>query len=234
MHIGLKYCGGCNCHYARIKEVEKLKKALPQHTFSYVAEHTVYDLVLLICVCMTACVETEGIGAKEFRFLRTPRDFTTVQQELATAITPTKREKKRLTLGDTASLTKTFPPTDITSFAALTGDTGKLHTDPEFAKHYGFGRPVVHGVFVASLLSSVMGTLLPGDSTILHDETVQFLVPVYAGDTITATITFTAYAPQKRWTIATLTGTCTNQAGITVVTGTFHQVLPHTLFIIEE
>lgn len=94
MHIGLKYCGGCNCHYARIKEVEKLKKALPQHTFSYVAEHTVYDLVLLICGCMTACVETEGIGAKEFRFLRTPRDFTTVQQELATAITPTKREKK--------------------------------------------------------------------------------------------------------------------------------------------
>lgn len=83
---------------------------------------------------------------------------------------------------------RTFTEEDIQQFAKLTGDYGKLHTDAAFAAKYGFGRPVVHGILTGSLLSSIMGTTLPGAGTILMDENLTFTAPVYAGDTITASI----------------------------------------------
>lgn len=233
MKILIKYCGGCNSRYDRTREVKKLLEQFPQHTFVYAAGPEIYDICLLVCGCMTSCASAEGIAAKRICKLCTPREFTDFAAELQAHTTPIVRKKKRLSIGDHASLTKTFTAADIAAFAALTGDYGKLHTDPAFASQYGLGRPVVHGVLTGSLISSVMGMQLPGDGTILMDEQLRFTAPVYAGDTITATVTLQHAAEKKRWFTGELRGTCRNQDGILVADGICHQLMPKTLFEIE-
>lgn len=233
MKIGLKYCGGCNSRYDRTKEVEKLMRKFPQHTFTYNVDTEACDILLLICGCMTACPTADGIAAKQVFSLRTPKEFATFAQTLSTMGEAKEIQKRRLHIGEQASMQKTFSATDITAFANLTGDFGKMHVDAAFARQYGFGKPVIHGVLVGSLISSVMGMQLPGDGTILMDENLRFVAPVYVGDTITATVTLKSVQEQKRWFIGELYGTCVNQDGVTVVEGTCHQVMTKTLFTIE-
>ena len=79
-----------------------------------------------------------------------------------------------------------------------------------------------------------MGTKLPGDGTILADESLQFIAPVYAGDTITATVTLKKITESKRWFIGELHGVCINQDGTVVAEGTYHQVMIKTLFAYDS
>ena len=237
MKIGIKYCGGCNSRYDRTKELKKIMDRFPQHTYTYATRGaTICDIWLVLCGCPTGCASIDGLTAKKKLFmLHTPREFDTVVAFLQQQGTAKPEQSLRyLHIGDTASLSRTFTETDIQSFARLTGDYGKLHTDADFAATYGFGRPVVHGVLTGSLLSSVMGMELPGDGTIFMDESLYFRAPVFPGDTITATITLEAVTEQKRFYTGTLTGTCTNQSGIIVAEGTFHQMLMKNLFCVEK
>jgi acyl dehydratase len=233
MNIGIKYCGGCNPRYDRTREVQRFITCFPQHTFTYTPEQTVCDVCLLVCGCQTACAESSGLAVKEIKTLCSPRDFTNcaawLQNQTSAATAPLK---KTLRIGDTASMTKTFSTADIADFARLTGDYGKLHTDAVFATAHGFGRTVVHGVLTGSLISSVMGMTLPGDGTILMDENLKFLLPVYAGDSITATVTLKHITERKRWYIGELYGVCHNQNNDMVVEGTCRQLLTKDLFTI--
>ena len=235
MKIGIKYCGGCNSRYDRTKEVSKLIARFPNHTYIYNVEEDICDWCLLVCGCMTGCASTEGIAAKHCISLCTPQQFAAFTAAFAKEeAAPKERQKRILHLGDTAQMTKTFTASDIQTFAKLTGDYGKLHTDPAFAAQYGFGKPVVHGVLTGSLISSIMGMTLPGDGTILMDESIHFTVPVYAGDTITAAVTLKSVTEQKRWYVGELEGTCTNQDGTVVAEGICHQMMMKTLFIVTN
>ena len=68
------------------------------------------------------------------------------------------QEKRMLRLGDSAELGKRFTEEDIDEFARLTLDDNGMHTSTEVSRRGLFRRPVVHGVFVGSLISAVMGT----------------------------------------------------------------------------
>lgn len=140
---------------------------------------------------------------------------------------------RSLHLGESASLTKTFYKEDADKFALLTGDRNRLHTDREFAEKQWFARPVVHGVLTASLISTVMGMTLPGHGTILMSENVEFINPVYFGDTVEATVTFTSFRETKKFYVGEFYGECKNQRGETVVTGTARQMMMKTLFRVE-
>ena len=234
MKIGIKYCGGCNPRYDRSHEVEKLKKKFPQHMFTYDVENTVCDICLLVCGCMTACADKTGIAARQFRQLLTPQQFKDFSKEMEASSQQAPTAKTEIRVGTTATMTKTFTDEDIYQFAALTGDSGKLHTDSTFAALHGFGRPVVHGVLTASLLSSIMGTIFPGDGTILMDEQLSFTAPVYPGDTINASIELIRVEEKKRWYIGKFLGICQKADGTRVVEGTIHQLMMKTLFIYHD
>lgn len=90
-------------------------------------------------------------------------------------------------VGQTASYTKTITDEDLARFIAITGDTNPLHVDEEFARGTFFGGRIAHGLLSASLLSTVIGTLLPGTGAIYREQTLRFLRPVHPGDTLTAT-----------------------------------------------
>ena len=57
---------------------------------------------------------------------------------------------------------RTITENDIMSFAALSGDNNRIHTDPEFSKTTMFGKQVAHGLLglaVASGLAWQTGTM---------------------------------------------------------------------------
>ncbi len=131
-----------------------------------------------------------------------------------------------LHVGATASWSKTITSADVQAFAALSGDDNPLHLDEAFARTTRFGRPIVHGMLVASLISAVLGRQLPGPGTIYLSQSLEFLRPVYPGDTITATVEVIRIREDKP--VVTLTARCTNQNGEEVVRGEAVVLAPRT------
>ena len=119
--------------------------------------------------------------------------------------------------GDTASLSKTISDDDIRAFADVTGDRNPLHLDEEFARQTRFGRRIAHGMLSASLISAVIANELPGQGSIYLGQTLQFVVPVFLGDTVTARVTVSTIREDKP--ILKLETVCTNQRNEVVIRG---------------
>jgi 3-hydroxybutyryl-CoA dehydratase len=119
--------------------------------------------------------------------------------------------------GDTASLSRTISDDDIRAFANATGDHNPLHLDEEFAKQTRFGKRIAHGMLSASLISAVIASDLPGQGSIYLGQTLQFIAPVFPGDTVTARVTVTSIREDKP--IIKLETVCTNQRDEVVLRG---------------
>ncbi|MGD8623950.1 MAG: MaoC family dehydratase [Anaerolineae bacterium] len=120
-------------------------------------------------------------------------------------------------IGQRASFAKTVTESDVTTFAGLIGDFNPIHVDAEYARKSRFGQRVAHGMFTGGLISAVLGNKLPGPGSIYLSQQIEFLAPVFIGDTITATVEVTSWRQDKR--ILTLKTDCHNQAQKQVVTG---------------
>lgn len=123
-----------------------------------------------------------------------------------------------IALGDSASLSRTVTQRDIELFAVVSGDVNPAHLDPAFASTDLFHRVVAHGMLGASLISTVLGTRLPGPGTIYLGQELRFLRPVGIGDSVTATLTVSEKHAAKG--DITLDCRCVNQAGELVIAGT--------------
>lgn len=121
-------------------------------------------------------------------------------------------------VGDSASFTKTITQTDVYNFAGVSGDFNPAHVDAISASKGMFGQPIAHGMLVASLISTVLGTKLPGPGVIYMGQELKFVRPVYYNDTVTATVTVKEIVPEKKKVV--LDTICTNQDGATVISGT--------------
>lgn len=120
-------------------------------------------------------------------------------------------------IGQRACFAKTVTESDVTTFAGLIGDFNPIHVDAEYARKSRFGQRVAHGMFTGGLISAVLGNKLPGPGSIYLSQQIEFLAPVFIGDTITASVEVTAWRPDKR--ILTLKTDAYNQAEKQVVTG---------------
>src|SRR6266700_1886355 len=118
-------------------------------------------------------------------------------------------------VGDTASLIRTLSRKDIELFAVITGDINPAHVDEEYARSDMFHKIVAHGMWGASLISTLLGTKLPGPGTIYLGQTLSFHHPVTLGDTITVTVTVTAKEMERH--CVTFNCACTNQRGEVVI-----------------
>lgn len=131
---------------------------------------------------------------------------------------------EEIAIGDSASLKRTLTQKDIELFAVMSGDVNPTHVDAEYAKTTMFHKIVGHGMWGASLLSTVLGTELPGPGTIYLDQTLKFETPVAIGDSITATLIVTDKLPDKN--IVMLDCLCVNQHGKTVISGHAKVIAP--------
>ena len=103
-----------------------------------------------------------------------------------------------LAVGMTAIYSKTVTESDINLFCAISGDTNPLHLDHEYAATTMFGGPIAHGMLSASIISTVIGTKLPGPGCVYVGQNCRFTAPVRAGDTVRARVTITAIAAARR------------------------------------
>ncbi|MBK7639018.1 MAG: SDR family oxidoreductase [Bacteroidetes bacterium] len=92
-----------------------------------------------------------------------------------------------INIGDKETLSHIITKADIEKFVQLTGDDNRLHVDEKFASKTQFKKPVVHGMLGASFISSIIGTKLPGDGALWFSQSLEFLLPVRIGDTLTVT-----------------------------------------------
>ena len=100
-------------------------------------------------------------------------------------------------VGARASIDQVFEVDAVETFAALSGDRNPIHLDAASARAAGFEREIVHGALVSSLISRLLGTILPGPGTVLLGQTFRFLKPVYPGDSLRANVEVTNVRTDK-------------------------------------
>lgn len=126
-------------------------------------------------------------------------------------------------IGQKAEYSKMISESDVLKFAELTGDYNDMHISEIEASKSRFGKRVVHGAFVSSLISTVLGMKLPGPGTIYIEQNSKFLKPVYFMDTVTAVVSIVEINNHK----ATLRTQVVNQKGEIVLDGEAKVLLPN-------
>ena len=120
-------------------------------------------------------------------------------------------------VGDAAEFAKTVTETDIYLYAGITGDFNPAHVNEAYAKNTFFKTRIAHGMLTASFVSAIIANQLPGPGTIYMKQELSFLAPVRIGDTITARVEVLELLAEKNR--VRLKTTCSNQDGVTVLTG---------------
>jgi phosphate acetyltransferase/phosphate butyryltransferase len=140
----------------------------------------------------------------------------------------TNRTFDELRPGDTASLTRTLTQRDIELFAVMSGDVNPMHVDEEFARSDLFHHVVAHGMWSGALISTVLGTELPGPGTVYLGQTLRFRHPIYLGDRILVKVTVNRKVDQERRVV--LDCVATNQRDEVVMSGIAEVIAPSEKF----
>jgi acyl dehydratase len=122
-----------------------------------------------------------------------------------------------LTPGDRAEITRVVEQDDIAGFVDAVGDFNPVHSDAAYAAGTPFKVPIAPGIYTAGLISAVIGTRLPGPGAIYLSQSLKFVKPVKAGDTITARVEIIEVLHERnRIRLQTV---CVNQHGEEVLSG---------------
>lgn len=87
-------------------------------------------------------------------------------------------ESKDIVEGDTAKFVRKITDEDVLDFIKISGDTNPIHDNNN-------KRSIVHGALLNSILSSVIGTRLPGNGTIVVSQHLNFPNKCYVNDVVT-------------------------------------------------
>lgn len=120
-------------------------------------------------------------------------------------------------IGESATLEKHLSMEDIKLFAVMSGDVNPAHVDEDYARSSRFREPIAHGMWGGALISTVLGTRLPGPGTIYLGQTLRFRAPVKPGDQIRVKLTVTEKDEQKGRVV--LACECLNQDDTLVLDG---------------
>ena len=91
---------------------------------------------------------------------------------------------KGLSVGQSASSTRTFTADEISKYTALTGDTS-------------FDEGVIPGPMLGGMVSDLLGTQVPGRGTMWLKQTYAFSAPAHIGEAITASVEISRLRPEK-------------------------------------
>ena len=126
------------------------------------------------------------------------------------------RHANMLEVGQRATYQRTFSSEDVKAFADLSGDKGVHHMEPDSK-----GRIMVQG-----LLTATVPTKLGGDlNYIARRVVIDFVRPVFAGDTITCESTVERVESVEGRLNVSLSFLCRNQHGKEVLQGSTEGVI---------
>ena len=129
-----------------------------------------------------------------------------------------------IVVGQSACLSRTLTQNDIELFAALSGNANPVYVDKAFVHDDQFHKIIAHGMWGGALVSTVLGTELPGPGMVYRNQTLNFRNPIAFGDTVVVTVT----VRDKNAATQSLTLDCriTNQNGQVVIDGEAEVVAP--------
>lgn len=116
----------------------------------------------------------------------------TKQQDLIT-----NRCFNEINIGDSANINRRLTQKDIQLFAIMSGDVNPAHMDEDYAKDSLFHEVIAHGLWGGSLISTVLGTVLPGPGTIYLSQSLRFKHPVVLGDVLTVSVSAKEKNPEN-------------------------------------
>ena len=124
-----------------------------------------------------------------------------------------------LEIGMEASAKRLCRAEDFLVYASSSGNHNPVHLPK--GDHDGDGKadePIAPSMWVASLISAVLGNQLPGPGTLYKGQNLRFLGRAHAGDELTVTIRLAEKKPELLAVFAT---TVTKADGAPIVEGTF-------------
>ena len=92
-------------------------------------------------------------------------------------------------IGTCANRIKKITETDISVFAAITGDYNPVHLDEDYARQTRFGGRIAHGMLSAGFISAILGCEMPGPGCIYLSQKLVFKAPVRIGDDVRTEVT---------------------------------------------
>ena len=106
---------------------------------------------------------------------------------------------------------------DVRRFGEIVGDLNPVHIDEEYARGSYFKQRIVHGAFLAGLVSKVLGMDFPGQGTIYISQNTVFKRPVYLNTTVSIEVKITqVFQAERRLVLET---NILNTDGKTCVSG---------------
>lgn len=100
-------------------------------------------------------------------------------------------------IGMFASFSKKINRANVKAYASTVGDISPLHVDAEYGYQTDFKKNLVHGMFTASLFSTVVGVLLPGRNALLSGIHLDFVRPIQIGSRVTVTASVISILQQE-------------------------------------
>lgn len=91
-----------------------------------------------------------------------------------------------LKINDSHEHSFSFTQEQVNTFIEISGDNNPIHYDEEYASGTVFKKPIIHGIFTASIFSKVIGTIFPGKGSIYMQQQVEFLRPMYCEEEYTS------------------------------------------------
>jgi 3-hydroxybutyryl-CoA dehydratase len=125
--------------------------------------------------------------------------------------------------GKSARLTVVVTEDLLDRFVAVSGDSSPIHVSTAAAKARGFAGRVAHGLLLGSLVSSIIGTQLPGEDGVLQEIKLAFHNPCYVGDTVVIDVGVSDVHESVR--ALTCSVRVSNQAGLLLAKGHFRSGL---------
>lgn len=129
-----------------------------------------------------------------------------------------------ISIGDEAFLEKRLTMQDIKLFAIMSGDVNPAHVDDDFAKSSRFQEIIAHGMWGGALISTVLGTQLPGPGTVYLGQTLAFKAPVMLGDVLRVIVRVDQMDDKRHHIVFACR--CENQRGDTVIEGEARVLAP--------
>lgn len=133
-------------------------------------------------------------------------------------------------VGQKASTERHVEKDDILLFATVSGDNNPVHLNEAFAATTSFKEPIAHGMLSASFISATMACSLPGPGSVYLTQSLEFLRPVYIGDTLRIEIEVLEKLPKNKVRLATKVF---NQRNKRIVDGEATALLPNESQLIE-
>ena len=130
--------------------------------------------------------------------------------------------------GETAELRRLITPDDLYVFAAASGNYNPMHLPSGDMDGDGQPENVAPGMFVASMISAVLGTLLPGPGTLYRRQVVDFHARAHAGEELLCKVAVTAKSDDGSVTLETEVSRPAD--GALILTGVAEVIAPQVKF----